>query len=326
MKRVIYENSIKEFKNKIFSTYFGDMSYTVFDIETLGLSPHKHPMILGGFCYFDEKATCVQYFADNPDEENEILSESIEELQNFDFVITFNGSGFDLPFIKKRAEILGLEANNLPYHLDLYTVLRKFSDLKKFLPNMKQKTVETFAGLSDRTDAISGKKSIDYYFEYINTANLNLKTDILLHNSDDVFQLYRLLPILKKTDFHRAMMDLGFPVKTDSGICIVTDIIIKGEKLSIRGITKNSKEEQIVFSDFTDYRIGSDETFSTSISLNSFNDCLIADVGKIDLSNSPISSLPTFYDGYLVLKDNQQVYPFEINMLVKILTERIFAV
>ena len=36
---------------------------------------------------------------------------------------------------------------------------------------------------------------------------------ILLHNRDDVIQLSRLLPVLEKTDFHKAMHCLGFLVK-----------------------------------------------------------------------------------------------------------------
>ena len=79
---------------------------------------------------------------------------------------------------------------SMPYNLDLYLVLNGHSPIKKFVPNLKQKTVENYMGLwQSRTDEISGAESVELYNTYEKTGREDLESKILLHNSDDVIQL-----------------------------------------------------------------------------------------------------------------------------------------
>lgn len=200
-----------------FDTYFKGMKYAIFDIETTGLSPKNCQVILSGFVLpmGNGRFQMVQYFAESLSDEANVLNATMKVLEDVDFVITFNGQSFDMPFVEKRVNTLNInswkKATEI-YNLDIYKIVRKFSDIKKFVPNLKQKTLENFLGLyTTRDDLIDGGKSVEQYYEYLVTKDPELERTILLHNSDDVKQLYRLCNILKKTDFHQAMSEWGFP-------------------------------------------------------------------------------------------------------------------
>ena len=200
-----------------FDTYFKGMKYAIFDIETTGLSPKNSQVILSGFVIpmGNGEFQMVQYFAQSLSDEAQVLEATVKVLEDVDFIITFNGKSFDMPFVEKRLEALNIHSWKPPtdiYNLDIYRIVRKFSQIKQFVPNLKQKTLENFLGLyTTRDDQIDGGKSVEQYYEYLVTKDPELERTILLHNSDDVKQLYRLCNILKKVDFHQAMSQLGFP-------------------------------------------------------------------------------------------------------------------
>jgi len=75
----------------------------IFDIETRGLSSDG-PIFLAGF-YFPgkEKSISVQFVAKTLSKEKNLLRWVINHFKKFK-VITYNGSVFDLPFVKKRCE------------------------------------------------------------------------------------------------------------------------------------------------------------------------------------------------------------------------------
>ena len=220
MEIIQYQHEIPHFTSKLLERYFPDMKMGIFDIETLGLNPSTSKIILAGIMNVTPDGFCqiTQYFASTEEDEKEILTALAGELKNYDYLLTYNGKHFDIPFLEKRASINGISPFSIDCHnLDLYLVLHGHSDLKQFLPNLRQKTVEDYMGFHvQRKDEISGAESIRLYKAYQNTLLLEkrnaLKKQILLHNHDDLLQLYKILPIIQKTEFHRAMSYLGFPV------------------------------------------------------------------------------------------------------------------
>ncbi len=77
-------------------------------------------------------------------------------------------------------------------------VMKHYSDLPKLLSSMSQKSLEVFAGLSTgRDDKISGKESVELYSQYQTTGAHDVLSQILLHNSDDIKQLFRLVTIVR---------------------------------------------------------------------------------------------------------------------------------
>lgn len=244
MKIYEYEHTTEYFDSKILNRYIGDMRLGVFDIETLGLYPKQNPMILAGIMSVENDGSCTvrQLFAENSSmsEERTLLLELSEELNRFDCLLTFNGKRFDLPYVRERALQLGLSDYRIdPFNIDLLLFLRHYSSLRDTLGNLKQKTVERYMGLSvDRDDEISGGESVTMYREFEHSSDMRLKSalrdKILLHNHDDLLQLYKIFPVILQTDIHAGMNKFGFPVK---GICGWPDLHVQNMKTTASGLT-----------------------------------------------------------------------------------------
>ena len=85
---------------------------------------------------------------------------------NYKYVITYNGDGFDIPYITKKAKAYGME-NTLAHmeSIDIYKQIRFLKDVLH-MENMKQKSVERFLGIH-RLDKYSGGDLIKVYQEYV---------------------------------------------------------------------------------------------------------------------------------------------------------------
>ena len=155
----------KPYNSKIYSDYFGGLKVAILDIETTGLNPKYSKVILGGLLIPGESVLAVtQYFANNKNEEKELLQAYCTALSKADVLISYNGCSFDIPFLKSRLMYHGLdidiESNQC---FDLYRALHFYSRFRDFLPNLKQKTVEAYLGIAEsRNDGISGRESVPY--------------------------------------------------------------------------------------------------------------------------------------------------------------------
>ena len=209
--------------------YFGGKNICVYDIETTGLFPRNDRIMLTGLLTIsDGRATAEQFFAETLNDEKAVLEATLAVLKRADVVLTYNGRSFDIPFTETRAAKYGLKCE-MPYDLDLFTVLSGYSEIKKFTGSLSQKSIERFMGIApDRDDRIDGRESIRLYEQYLESPSYALEKTIMLHNHDDICQLYRILPVVKQTDFHRAMSRMGFPAG---------DFIIKNWKVNSTGLT-----------------------------------------------------------------------------------------
>jgi uncharacterized protein YprB with RNaseH-like and TPR domain len=225
MEIIKKKHQMNYYTSRLMNRYFEGMKVGVFDIETMGLNPALTEVILAGFLEInpDGSAEATQYFANSRADEPELLYAVFEEFKKYDILLTFNGKHFDLPFVCRRAELNDLkEFRPGCYNLDLYLVLHGHSNLKQIIKSLKQKNVEDYMGFHiERKDEISGAESILLYEAYVEEKDPDLtealKQKILLHNHDDLLQLYRILPVIQQTDIHRAMSYLGFPVSAANG-------------------------------------------------------------------------------------------------------------
>lgn len=263
MKHIIESWDEKIFKSALFDFYFDEMKVGVLDIETTGLNPSRNKFILG--CLYDvTKGELHQVLAESRAEEPVALAEYLKLIENVDVVITFNGRHFDIPFIEKRwggcirdvvylrreeqGPASSVSAGPAVYDLDIYQVLDKHSSLRKLLPNLKQKTVEDYMGFwMDREDEISGAESVELYNHYEATADPEAETRILLHNNDDVRQLTRLSKAITKSDFHKAMFHMGFPVKCGEHLLEVRNIKQTRNGLKVSGVQLRKPIEYMGF-------------------------------------------------------------------------------
>ena len=170
------------------------------DIETTGLSPvSAEVFLIGTAAFHDGKLYMRQFFADDTSEEKQILESFSEYLKDFDTIITFNGNKFDIPFLEKRSFVYGIDlAFSEKNGIDLYKRLQPYKKLLT-LPDMKQKTLESFLGIK-RKDKKSGRELIALYGNYIADKNKVCLDLLLQHNHDDVRGLVGLLPLLSYPD------------------------------------------------------------------------------------------------------------------------------
>ncbi len=188
-------------KEPISDVYFDDKSI-FFDIETTGFSPNKSNVYMIGCARKKGKYVCIdQFFAEKPSEEKLIISAFIEILKEYDTIISFNGVGFDIPFLKAKCDKYSIKENFKKYnYLDIFKTITPIKNLLK-LPNYKQKSIEKFLGLL-RDDKFSGGELINFYYDYVNLSNSSdsKKDELLqilyLHNYEDVIGMMELLPIL----------------------------------------------------------------------------------------------------------------------------------
>ncbi len=334
MRKITSNHKIEYFQSKIFDTYFGGQSLVVFDIESMGLNPKVNEVVLAAFLEVtpDGDATVTQYLLDSMEEEVMLLSIIQDKLNSFDVVLTYNGKHFDLPFIKTRAQILGMrdmgmgDYNIKPYDLDLYLVLHGHSELKRILPNLKQKTIEEYMGLStSRDDEISGAESVELFKEYLSTFDMDyresLARKILLHNHDDVLQLYKLLPVIKKSNFHQAMAKLGFPVLNSLDFhCDITSVKMSSDELIITGTHNRQGFSYISFaSEERPYNaeFKKDFTFNISVLTKRIGVHDIVNTRQIGLNDGLFDSLGGFTNGYLIVQSENALNPLEANILAK---------
>lgn len=166
-----------------------------FDIETTGFAVNNTHVYLIG-CVFCENGTfkSLQWFAQNRDEETDVLNTFFHFMRSFKVLIHFNGDGFDIPYLQKKAELYGLKSGfDALISLDIFKTAATFKKFLK-LENYKQKTVEKFLGF-EREDQYSGKELINVYSFYLQNRDEESLKLLLLHNREDICGMTTLLPM-----------------------------------------------------------------------------------------------------------------------------------
>ena len=157
----------------------GVKCYGYLDIETTGLSPRRCELTVVGVATF--RGTDRQI--------GQLVGEQIQAdgvlglLDGVDEVYTYNGSRFDLPFIRAR---LGLDVKACVPHTDLmYHCWRH--DLKGGL-----KVVETKLGIARRLTEVDGYMAVRLWWDYVNNSNAQALRTLLAYNKEDVVNLHTL--------------------------------------------------------------------------------------------------------------------------------------
>lgn len=184
-----------EYENPMIHSTFTEDS-VFFDIETTGFSPSNTSLYLIGCARRKGDVICIdQFFADSPKEEKLLLTAFFELLKQYQTIITFNGLGFDIPYLKaKCSQYRILEPFENFTYIDMFKSLSKFKKIFK-LPNFKQKTVEKFLDIP-REDLYSGGDLINVYHTYVSSPTAEGQRLLQTHNYEDVLGMIDLLPIL----------------------------------------------------------------------------------------------------------------------------------
>ncbi len=172
-----------------------------FDIETTGLSrKYCSIYLIGAMYYEDGQWMYAQWFADNYNDEANVIMAFEKFIKDYDCLIHFNGNSFDIPFLNERAEKYNIELklDNLK-NVDIY---KNISSIKNILDlsNLRQKTLEEAIGIK-RTDPFSGGELVEVYKEYVRTKDEKLIYPLLLHNKEDVLYMGKITELLSLYDF-----------------------------------------------------------------------------------------------------------------------------
>lgn len=167
-----------------------------FDIETTGFSPSHTQVYLIGCAARKGDSLCItQFFSENDVDEKTILLSFLALLETCTAVITFNGLGFDIPYLKGRLAYYHLpDPFESHASVDIFKTIFKYKHLLK-LDSLKQKSIEQFLGIK-RDDTYSGGDLINVYFDYRKAPNERSLHLLKLHNYEDVAGMVDLLPIL----------------------------------------------------------------------------------------------------------------------------------
>lgn len=167
-------------------------SLCFFDIETTGLSPAVSSLyLIGALEIKDNKLTLHQWFADDYTSEKELLLAFSSFAANKKILIHYNGSSFDIPYLKKK-----YQAHNLSCPFEEKEQLDLFKGTKLFqkwftLKNRRLTTMESLLGFR-RHDNYSGKDCITLYTNFMHKKFFrdsemdSLRSKLLLHNEEDL--------------------------------------------------------------------------------------------------------------------------------------------
>ena len=196
------------------------------DIETTGLSPKTSILYLIGCAYLKNDSWHLrQWFADERNEEFELIKSFMSFAREYTTLVHFNGNRFDLPFIKYKCDKVQMrDVLDELKSVDLYKIIAPYKNIFG-IPDCKQKTIELFLGI-DRMDEYSGGELIEVYRRFLDNKEQRLQDLLLLHNADDVRGMPQLLPVLYYYDLFSSILDQDVVLfRTDAPECpqICTD-------------------------------------------------------------------------------------------------------
>ena len=146
------------------------------DIETTGLSPRYSQITVVGIHICDGGDTKFTQLVGKDITTNSIL----QKLRGVSVIYTYNGRGFDLPFIHY---CLGINLAELFEHHDLMFDCWKNNLYGGF------KAVERQLGIERRLKEVNGFEAVKLWWRYIEYFDLDALNTLLEYNKEDVINL-----------------------------------------------------------------------------------------------------------------------------------------
>lgn len=237
---------IKEYKNvnrgAFFSCYKTD-EVIFFDIETTGFSANYSSVYLIGAIYHKKGHWIFeQLFAENLSEEIVIMKVFFQLISSFKYIVHYNGDTFDIPYLNKKATFHNIHSPLSDIvSIDILKCIRPYQTIFN-LDNCKQKTVESFLGLS-RNDIYSGGELINQYYDYCKSQRNSLKDNILLHNEEDVYGLIELIKIYDMISFLNNLKDIHYIKSIQSVDFVKERLLLSIEVMDTSPISIEIKKE-----------------------------------------------------------------------------------
>jgi uncharacterized protein YprB with RNaseH-like and TPR domain len=153
------------------------------DLETLGLS--SEPLFLiGALACVDGAMVCRQYLARNLDEEATAIEAFAAMARRARLIVTFNGTTFDLPFLRRRAEAHGVRMRLPRAHVDVLKEAR--GRYRRSLPNCRLQTLEQHVCGRKRSGDVPSAEIPGVYRDFLRTGNASAMAVVVQHNLLDL--------------------------------------------------------------------------------------------------------------------------------------------
>jgi len=165
------------------------------DTETTGLSggTGTYAFVVGAGKFEGEQFHLTQIFMADPSEEPALLYTLEDFFRNCQAIITFNGKAFDLPLLRSRFAMNGLQDPFHDYvHVDLLHMARRI--WRDCLPSKSLGNLEAQILTAQRTeDDVPGWLIPQLYFDFIRDGDAVPLKKVLYHNAMDVVSMAALL-------------------------------------------------------------------------------------------------------------------------------------
>ena len=155
------------------------------DIETTGLSLFYHDItVIGIYVVTGDDDRLVQLMGEEVTEDN-----LLKALEGVHTIYTYNGSRFDLPFIRAS---MGVDLADNYHHYDL------MYDCWQHNLYGGLKVVEQQLGIPRQLKGIGGREAVMLWWRYYNDGDQNALALLLQYNKEDIVNLKVLREILAR--------------------------------------------------------------------------------------------------------------------------------
>ena len=169
------------------------------DTETTGLAGGTGTVaFMVGLAWIEGGALrVVQWLLAGFSAEGALIARVSERLTRAGVIVSFNGKSFDLPLLKARARLAGVD---LPTdgraHLDLLHVTRRL--LHSGWPDCRLRTAEARALRLERTDDLPGAEAPAAWRRWLERSDASQLGRVADHNRADLLALVALLALLER--------------------------------------------------------------------------------------------------------------------------------
>lgn len=206
-----------------FKHFYPDERLLFFDIETTGFAAKNTTLyLIGALWYEKEQVKIIQWFNEDGKSEKEIIIAFDQLCRDFTHLVHFNGLGFDLPYLKQKADLLNVSftADTKLIQVDIYKEIRSYKKVLA-LEHMKQVAIEHYLGIG-RKDTCSGKELIPIYQKHIASPAKETERLLLLHNHDDLLNMPQISKILNYKAFFEKIEILSVEMKTEGTKLVIS--------------------------------------------------------------------------------------------------------
>ena len=188
----------------------GPLTITCFDLETTGLQRGTGtvPFLYGWATITGDQVQFEQWLLPQLGQEAPLVGAALARLRAADLLITYNGASYDLPLLRTRMVMAGVDrAWPATSHLDLLPMVRRLFRHRLDRCSLRR-AEETLLG-QKRDHDLPGREAPERYWQFLRSGDPSPLLAVVEHNQQDVLSLARLLDRLVRH------VDLEEPHPTD---------------------------------------------------------------------------------------------------------------